>query len=76
MAWLSALAYRCCRGSGTDATLEGQGRAAQEGGSDGERKLTQCLAVRPDLTDMDPGFSHEKVLRTLQLRGGVGIPSH
>lgn len=74
--WSSALAHGCCSGAGTDATLQRQGRATLQGGGEEEKRLTQGLALRADLTDMDLGFSHEKVLRSLRLGSGIGIPSH
>ena len=69
------LAHRCCSRAGTDAAQQRQGRASLQGGSEEEKRLTQGLALRADLTNMDLGFSHEKVLRSLQLGGGIGIPS-
>lgn len=68
-------AHGCCSGAGTGGPLPWQGRATLQGGSE-EKRLTQGLALPAGLTDMDLGFSHEKVLRSLQLGGGVGLPSH
>lgn len=69
------LAHGCCSGAGTGGALQRQRRATLQGGSE-EKGLTQGLALLADLTDMDLGFSHEKALRSLQLGGAVGIPSH
>lgn len=71
-------AHRCCSRAGTGAALPRQGRAALRGGSEEEEEegLIQGLALITDLTDMGLGFSHEKVLRSLQLVGSVGTPSH
>lgn len=42
----------------------------------GEKRLSQGLGLRGDVMDTDLGFSHEKVLRSLQFGGGIGVLSH
>lgn len=61
--------HGCCSGEGTDAAL-------LWGGSRDEKRLPQGLGLRGDVMDTDLGFSHEKVLRSLQFGGGIGVLSH
>lgn len=42
----------------------------------GDKRLPQALGLRGDVMDTDLGFSQEKVLRSLQFGGGIGVLSH